>query len=220
MTPLAYILLGVFGGILVTAPLGPVNVMIIQRSVRYGFIPGFSAGIGAAIADVVFATIAAFGISAVRTFVDEHARGIQLVGGTLVFLIGARILWRHSRVSGAIAATGNGQNNGVGFWRSFGTTFALTITNPATIFGFIAYFGALGDWGPPENDHVGSLQLVLGVGIGTVAWWCGLSAMVTRVSVRFTDETLSRFNMIAGMVMVGFGAAILGRLSVTYFALM
>lgn len=216
MTPLAYVLLGVFGGILVTAPLGPVNVMIIQRSVRYGFLSGASAGIGAAVADILFATIAAFGISAVRTFVDDHAKGIQLVGGTLVFLIGVRIMWRHARLSHSLESA---NSHGAVGWRSLGTTFALTITNPATVFGFIAYFGALGDWGPPEDDHWGSVQLVLGVGIGTIAWWCGLAAVVTRLRVRFTDDTLARFNMIAGIVMMGFGAGILGRLSVTYFKL-
>ncbi|MEM7695344.1 MAG: LysE family transporter [Pseudomonadota bacterium] len=213
MTPLAFIALGILGGIFVTAPLGPVNVLIMQRALRYGFLSGAAAGVGAAVADVVFASAAAFSVSTVSAFVEGHARLIQLIGGLLVAFIGARILWRQPgfdrplpeeprRKSAAEMAVG---------------TFFLTITNPATIFGFVAYFGALGEWAPEKGDYVGTAQLILGVAIGTLGWWCGLAAVVTQLRVRLTEARIAKFNVVAGALLLGFGALILGRLSVTYF---
>lgn len=216
MTPLAYVALGILGGIFVTAPLGPVNIMIMQRAFRYGFPSGLAAGSGAALADIIFATGAAFGISTVRTFVEGHAKAIQLVGGLLVLLFGARILWRQPSVT--TLPQPSSQNDTA--FRASLAAFMLTITNPATIFGFIAYFGALGEWGPQQGDYVGTAQLLLGVGIGTLSWWAGLAGVVTRLRVRFSERMLAKVNIIAGTLLLGFGAGTLGRLSATYFNIM
>ncbi|MEM9222204.1 MAG: LysE family transporter [Pseudomonadota bacterium] len=213
MTPLAYIALGILGGLFVTVPLGPVNILIMQRTLRYGFPSGLAAGVGAAAADIVFASAAAFGVSTVDNFIEGHSRLIQLVGGVLVAMIGARILWHQPGLDRPLPTETRERTTvemGV-------MTFVLTITTPATIFGFIAYFGALGEWGPKKADLMGSAQLVLGVAIGTVGWWCGLSAAVTRLRVRLNETTVAKVNVVAGVLLVGFGALILGRLSVTYF---
>ena len=130
----------------------------------------------------------------------------------LVTLMGARILWRQPGFSRT--TTDEREYSAVQMSLA---TFLLTITNPATIFGFLAYFGALGEWGPAQGDHIGTLQMVLGVAIGTIGWWCTVAAVITRLSVRLNDATIGRFNLVAGAVLVGFGALILGRLSVTYF---
>ena len=169
MTPLAFIALGMLGGIFVTAPLGPVNVLIMQRALRYGFPSAVAAGSGAATADVIFASAAAFGVSAVSAFVEGHAQVIQLVGGILVALIGARILWRQQRIDKTVPD----EPRRKGAMEMATATFLLTITNPATVFGFVAYFGALGEWAPAKGDVMGTAQLVLGVAIGTLGWWCG-----------------------------------------------
>ena len=212
MTPIAYIALGILGGIFVTAPLGPVNVLIMQRALRYGFPSAVAAGSGAALADVIFAVIAAFGVSTVSVFIEGHSRLIQLVAGVLVTLMGARILWRQPGFSRS--TTDEPEYSAAQMSLA---TFLLTITNPATIFGFVAYFGALGEWGPAQGDHIGTLQMVLGVAIGAVGWWCAVAAIITKLSVRLNEATIGRFNLVAGAVLVGFGALILGRLSVTYF---
>lgn len=213
MTPLAFIALGILGGLFVTVPVGPVNVMIMQRAFRYGFPVGLAAGIGAATADLIFATAAAFSVSTVSAFVEGHSRLIQLVGGTLVVFFGARILWRQPGFGKPLPMEARPK----GPLGTAVTTFFLTLWNPATIFGFLAYFGALGEWGPQQNNLAATLELLLGVLIGTLAWWCGLAALVTRLRVRFTEATLAKVNVIAGALLLGFGALILGRLSVTYF---
>lgn len=201
------------GGLFVTAPVGPVNVMIMQRAFRYGFPIGLAAGIGASLADLLFATAAVFGVSTVAAFVEGHSRMIQLVGGALVVLFGARILWRQPGFGQPLPMEAK-QKGAVG---TAATTFFLTIWNPATIFGFLAYFGALGEWGPQKGDYVGTAQLLLGVALGTIGWWCGLAAVVTRLRLHLNETTLNKVNVVAGALLVGFGALILGRLSVTYF---
>lgn len=213
LTPLAFIALGILGGVFVTAPVGPVNVMIMQRAFRYGFPIGLAAGIGASLADLIFATAAVFGVSTVQTFVEGHSRLIQLVGGILVVLFGARILWRQPGFGEPLPIEAK-EKGAVG--TAF-TTFFLTLWNPATIFGFLAYFGALGEWGPDQGDILGTAQLLLGVAMGTVGWWCGLAALVTRLRLHLDESTLNKVNVVAGALLVGFGALILGRLSVTYF---
>jgi threonine/homoserine/homoserine lactone efflux protein len=215
LSPVALVALGVLGGVFVTAPVGPVNVMIIQRAFRYGFPTGFAAGIGASVADVVFATAAAFGISTISGFIEGHSRLIQLIGGSLVVLFGARILWRQPGFGRPLPIESRTRS----LTQIALGTFALTITSPATVFGFIAYFSALGDWGPRQGDVAGTTQLLAGVAMGTLGWWCGLAALVTRLRVHLTEETLGKVNVVAGALLVGFGALILGRLSVTYFRL-
>lgn len=215
MTPLAFIALGIMGGVFVTAPIGPVNVMIMQRAFRYGFPIGLAAGVGAALADLLFATAAVFGVSNVAAFVEGHSRLIQLVGGMLVVVFGARILLRQPGFGQPLPMEARQK----GAFGTALTTFFLTITNPATIFGFLAYFGALGDWGPQKGDTVGTAQLLLGVALGTLGWWCGLAALVTRLRLHLNENTLNRVNVVAGGLLFGFGAVILGRLSVTYFGM-
>lgn len=215
MSPLAFIALGILGGIFVTAPVGPVNVMIMQRAFRYGFSTGLAAGLGASLADLVFATAAAFGISTISGFIEGHSRLIQLTGGMLVVVFGARILWRQPGLSKPLPPERKQRSK-----LAIATAaFLMTITSPATVFGFIAYFSALGEWGPQEDDLVGTFQLLLGVLIGTIGWWCGLAWVVTRLRLKFDETTLARINVVSGALLVGFGALILGRLSVTYFRL-
>ncbi|UOM35861.1 LysE family translocator [Acuticoccus sp. I52.16.1] len=213
MTPLAFIALGILGGVFVTAPVGPVNVMIMQRAFRYGFPIGLAAGVGASLADLIFATAAVFGVSTVSAFVEGHSRIIQLVGGVLVVLFGARILWRQPGFGQPLPMEAKQK----GAFGTAVTTFFLTLWNPATIFGFLAYFGALGEWGPDKGDIVGTAQLLIGVAMGTIGWWCGLAAVVTRLRFHLNESTLAKVNVVAGALLVGFGALILGRLSVTYF---
>jgi len=213
VTPIAYVALGILGGIFVSAPLGPVNVVIMQRALRYGFPSGLAAGTGAALADVVFAAIAAFGISTVDAFIEGNSRIIQLVGGILVTGMGARILWRQPGFGRPLPDDVRDK----GAFEVAAATLVLTLTNPATVFGFIAYFGALGEWGPSPEDIPGTALLVVGVAIGTLLWWSSLAAVVTRLSVRLDDTVVARFNLVAGALLLGFGALILGRLTVTFF---
>lgn len=216
MSDLALVLLGVLGGIVVNAPLGPVNVMIIQRAFRYGFAMGLAAGCGAVAADLLFATLALLGVSTVQWIVEGYSRGIQLVAGLVVILFGARILWKQPGLLRGLPI----ETRRPGLMETAAKTCLLSLTSPATVFGFLAYFGALGDWVPEEGDFAGIAELLAGVALGTLAWWVGLTALVTRLRLRLTDAALRTVNIVAGALLIGFGTTILGRLSAAYFQLL
>lgn len=201
--------LGMIIGVAAAAPVGPVNVMTVQRSLRYGFMPGLAAGAGSACADVLFAAVAGLGLTAIRTFIDDHARGIQVVGGLLVIAFGARILMSRPRFRRETAEE-DGWSNGI--VSSAASGFAMTVTNPGAVLGFIALFGALGDWAPDPGDWVGVGELVAGVAVGTLAWWTTVASLATRFRDNLTEGIMARVNLFAGSAMVLFGGLILGRL--------
>lgn len=203
----AMVALGFGIGVLVAVPVGPVNVLTIQRSFRFGFVSGLAAGAGSSVADTIFAAVIAFGLTAVSTFVEGHSVVIQIVGGVLVILFGLRILRSHPHLTLDVPTTSTGMV------RAFATGFFMTITNPGAMLGFIGLFGALGDIAPGEGDWVGTAELVLGVALGTLAWWTTVAGVVSRVRERFTEGTLARINLVAGTILIGFGGVILGRLA-------
>jgi threonine/homoserine/homoserine lactone efflux protein len=211
LSDLATVLLGALGGIFVTAPLGPVNVMIIQRVFRYGFPSGVAAGCGATFADLIFASLAALGVSTVQSIVEGNSWTIQLVAGVVVVAFGARILWKQPGLDRLPVETIR-----PGLFETAAKTFFLTLTNPATVFGFLAYFGALGHWAPSEGDLSGVAALLAGVALGALGWWMSLAAVITRLRMKLTERWLATVNIVAGALLVGFGATILGRLSATY----
>jgi threonine/homoserine/homoserine lactone efflux protein len=207
MEAVDFVLLGAIIGVVVAAPVGPVNVMTMQRAFRYGFLAGFCAGAGAALADVLFATAAAYGLTAIRALIEGHSYFIQIVGGSLVILFGLRILFAHPHVEQNAA---NGPRGS--YLSTSASAFAMTITNPGTIFGFLALFGALGDLAPAEDDWIGTAWLVLGVAIGTLGWWSLLAGIISHLRARLTERTLGWINHIAGFFLIAFGSAILLRL--------
>lgn len=214
MEAVDFVLLGAVIGVVVAAPVGPVNVMTMQRAFRYGFLSGFCAGAGAACADVLFATAAAYGLTAIRTLIEGHSQLIQIIGGSLVILFGLRILFAHPHIE---ESAGNGPRRS--FLSASASAFAMTITNPGTIFGFLALFGALGDLAPADDDWIGTAWLVLGVAIGTLGWWSLLAAVISHVRARLTERTLGWINHTAGFFLIAFGSAILLRLAVIRFDL-
>lgn len=202
MTFLEYVLIGYFVGILTTAPVGPVNIMAIQHAVHGGFRQGVYVGLGAVIADTIFASLAIFGVSAVTTFIKGQFDLIEFVGGALLIIFGIKIWNTHPHL------TKNGDGRDHGFLGDATAAFFMAITNPGAIFAFLAIFGALGDLRPQHGDHVGALVMVAGVTGGATSWWVIVSATVSHFKTRIDDRWLDRANHIAGVLLVGFGALI------------
>lgn len=193
-------------GLIVSAPVGPVNLMTIQRAFKHGFGPGFSAGIGAVIADTLYAAIAAFGISAISHFLSGHRAGIQLIGGLLLIGFGWLTLRTHPHLDSASEPR---QDVGTGALPSLLAAFAMTLTNPGAVLGFLAIFGSLGDMAPAHDDIPGVLSLVAGVAVGALIWWAGVAALVARLRGRLNDRWLDHINLAAGGLLALFGLAIL-----------
>ncbi|PTW62197.1 threonine/homoserine/homoserine lactone efflux protein [Breoghania corrubedonensis] len=197
---------GIGIGLIVSAPVGPVNLMTIQRAFKNGFGAGFAAGIGAVLADTLYAAIAAFGISTIAHFLSGHKLTIQAVGGLLLIGFGWLTVRTHPHLD---TMAGPRADVGAGFLASLLAAFAMTLTNPGAVLGFLAIFGSLGELTPEHDDYAGALMLVAGVAVGALAWWAGIAALVTHLRGRMNDRWLDRINFGAGGLLMLFGIIIL-----------
>lgn len=202
MSFLEYALIGYVIGILTTAPVGPVNVMAIQHAVHSGFRQGVFVGLGAVVADTIFAAVAIFGISAVTDFVDNREGIIEIVGGALLIVFGIKIWNTHPHLER------DDDGNGRSVWGYITAAFFMAITNPGAIFAFLTIFGSLGEFRPENGNHIGALVMVAGVAGGAVSWWMMISYLVSHYKARIDDKWLDRVNHIAGAALVVFGALI------------
>jgi threonine/homoserine/homoserine lactone efflux protein len=199
---------GIAIGIAVAAPIGPVNLIVIRRTLRFGKLRGFLSGLGAATGDGVFACIAAFGLTAAIDFVVRYESVMQLVGGCFLIGLGLRTFFAHPHLE---SESSDGQYGALA--RIFVSTFALTITNPATMLGFLAIFGGVAGLSGPDQGYSHAATLVLSVLCGSGLWWLGLSQFVSLFRQRMNDHLLEIVNRISGGLIVTFGVAVLARVA-------
>jgi threonine/homoserine/homoserine lactone efflux protein len=207
MHNLAIIPIGLLIGIVVSAPVGPVNIICIGRALRFGFLPAVLAGVGAAIGDSLLALVAVFGISAAADAFESHSRIIQLVGGAVLVVFGLRVML--TTPHGSARADEHIADSAM---RIVPATLLITITNPGTLLGFLAIFGGvIGNELLPEGDYAAAGLMVLAVGAGALLWWTGIAAFVSRIRHLISDATLRRINLVSGLLLAGLGALLIGR---------
>lgn len=199
-------------GVLVAAPIGPVNIMCIHRAVRGGFFPGLSAGVGAVFADGIFAAIAAFGITAIADFVTGHLPVVKLCGGIVLVLFGLVVGLRPA----PLQAVGEEDDSRLGMAGAVVAAFILAITNPGTLLGFLGIFGGLGDAVAHRSREEAAI-LVVGVMAGSLLWWAVLSGGVSHYRSHVRDRWLKAFNLIASAGLLLFGIAVLVDAAIGYF---
>jgi threonine/homoserine/homoserine lactone efflux protein len=207
MDILVLILSGLLIGVAVAAPIGPVNLICIRRTLKYGMLNGFMSGAGAAVGDGVFAIVAAFGVTAVISFVAAYSGWLQLVGGVFLLGLGVRTWFDHPHLDDKLPDGSLGDLLPV-----ISVTFFLTITNPATMLGFIAIFGGVADFTIGTEDYMRASILVASVIGGSVLWWAAITGFVSLFRDRMTDTGLALLNKVSAVIIVLFGAGILGRL--------
>ncbi len=207
MDILVLILSGLLIGVAVAAPIGPVNLICIRRTLKYGMLNGFASGAGAAVGDGVFAVVAAFGVTAVISFVAAYSGWLQLVGGVFLLGLGVRTWFDQPHLDDKLPDGSLGDLLPV-----ISVTFFLTITNPATMLGFIAIFGGVADFTIGTEDYMRASILVASVIGGSVLWWAAITGFVSLFRDRMTDTGLALLNKVSAVIIVLFGAGILGRL--------
>jgi threonine/homoserine/homoserine lactone efflux protein len=188
---------GIVLGFSIAAPVGPIGLLCIRRTLVYGLKVGFLSGVGAALADGIFSFIAAFGVTAVSGFLLEHRTVLQVLGS--MFLLGFGFFTFRSRPNepgNTIRGDGFGRNACL-------STFFLTLTNPMTMMAFAAAFAGMGIGA--ARDYRQAVVVVCGVFSGSLLWWSVLSHAVNRLRTRFDENSLVWINRLSGTVIMVLG---------------
>lgn len=181
-------------GISIAAPVGPIGVLCIRRTLANGKLAGFLSGMGAASADMVYGAIAAFGISAITNALIDNVFWLKLIGGGFLLYLGIKTFLEKPAEHAAQANQG-------GLFSMYLSTFFLTITNPITILSFAAIFA-----GTMIGRNIGSpLMMVAGVFAGSASWWLALSFGIGLMRDRVNQIHMTWINRISGMIIILFG---------------
>lgn len=196
---LDFIFKGMIIGMLASAPMGPVGILCINRTMKKGRWYGFVTGVGAAVSDLIYALMTGLGMSFVMNFVNNELNKfiLQIVGSLLLLAFGIYSFMsnpkKHEHHSQAKATKGTLLHNGL-------TAFLLTFSNPLIIFLFIAAFAqfAFVVPGQPVGMVVGYMSIVG----GALLWWYGLTWLIDKVRDRFDDRGVMIINRIIGSLVI------------------
>ena len=192
MEPILF-LKGIIIGFLMAVPIGPIGIMCIRKTLTEGRLRGMIIGIGAATADLFYGCIAAFGFTFVSDVLTTERIWIRLIGGALLLFIGIRTFR-------TIPTDPKEHIHSSGIFGSYISAVILTLTNPITIFAFIAIFSALGL--ANEVNFFSGSALVLGVFIGSCLWFLSLSSAVKLFRKKLDMVGLRWVNRIAGILII------------------
>jgi threonine/homoserine/homoserine lactone efflux protein len=192
---------GLLLGLAVAAPVGPMSVLCMRRTVAAGFRTGLLSGLGIATADALYGAIAAFGLVALTAFVVGQQQVLRLIGGVALLFLGLRTF----RTPPAIAPARGGVGD---LAASYLSTLGLTLTNPATILSFTALFAGLG-LGAERDAWTTAPAIVLGVFVGSALWWVVLTGAASLARRRFADQLVRFSNRLSGLALISFGAVAL-----------
>jgi threonine/homoserine/homoserine lactone efflux protein len=192
-----FLLRGLLIGFSIAAPVGPIGVLCIRRTLTDVRLSGLVSGLGAATADAVYGSIAGFGLAFVSTFLISRELWLRLVGGAFLCYLGIKTLLVKP-ANQAAPIRGNGLPG------AYVSTFLLTLTNPLTILSFVAIFAGLGLAGTGVH-YTSAGMLVLGVFTGSALWWFLLSGGVGIFREKFNRRGLQWVNRISGVIILGFG---------------
>ena len=230
---LSFLIRGILMGVAIAAPVGPIALLCIRRTLASGRWVGLVSGCGAATADGFYGAIAAFGLTAISNVLVSKSFYLRIVGGLFLCYLGAKTFLDNSTIDtsndlGApvqsdLTQSGLTQSDltqsdltqsdsirsgsirsGLTLANAYMSTFVLTLTNPATILSFMAIFAGLGI---TQTQRIASVTLVFGVFTGSLLWWLVLTSGVTYLRSRITAKKLARFNQVSSKV---FGGLIFG----------
>jgi threonine/homoserine/homoserine lactone efflux protein len=196
---------GLAAGFALAAPIGPVALLCIRRALARGRLQGFAAGLGAAVADMMFGAIAGLGLTVISTFIIAHEIAIGLIGGIIVLAVGL-VTYR------APVLMADGQLNVQSLRRDFAAAFSMAIMNPATMFAALGVFAAFGPAYGNASPEDG-LLLVAGVFGGSAAWWLILAGTAGTWHGSVLERGLTRLNRFSGAIMALSGGAVLAAVA-------
>lgn len=188
---------GIVLGFAIAAPVGPIGVLCIRRTMQYGRLSGIFSGLGAAVADMFYGAIAVFGLDLLSDFLLEWQFWLRVCGGIFLVVWGFRIF-----ISKPKEKTNSATH--AGLLKDFVSTFLLTLSNPLTIITFLAIFAGLG---LVKNVTHHGIFLILGIFLGSCIWWLILCEGMTFIRKRVSHNFMTWVNRVAGLIIIGFGTA-------------
>ena len=209
MTYLYLVASGVVMGLIAAVPIGPVNLICIRRTFAFGPLNGFVSGLGAALGDGIFAAITGFGLTWVAQLIEGYATIIELIGGGMLVWFGFRTFFAPPMTKEE-NCEGDGATNLV---RSMISTFALTITNPATLLAFTAMFASLGGLAGGAGSFGDAGFVVAGVVGGSAGWWLALTTVIGLFHTRIDEKAMRAINRGSGVLVAVFGVVVLVHLA-------
>jgi threonine/homoserine/homoserine lactone efflux protein len=191
-----FILKGILIGFSIAAPVGPIGVLCIRRSVAHGRRSGLATGLGAATADAVYGCVAGFGLTVVSNFLVGQKFWLGFLGGLFLCYLGVRTFVSPPNEQPTDAPSG-------GLFSAFLSTFFLTVTNPMTILSFVAIFAGLGL--AKSANYLNASALVAGVFAGSALWWLLLSGGAALFRSKITLGWMHLLNRVSGTIILAFG---------------
>lgn len=190
---------GILLGLSIAAPVGPISILCVKKTMSSGFKIGLISGLGAATADAVYGIIAGFGLSAITAFLMDYRTVLQILGGLFISYLGIKSLLLAPGTDHTEPAPRKSSLN------SYMVTFLLTLSNPMTIVFFLGVFGASGIL--LSHTSTGMPLLVGGIFLGSALWWVFLTWITALFKINLTEGRfrLTLFNKLAGLVMLCFG---------------
>lgn len=198
-----YILInGVLFGLVLAAPVGPVGVLCVQRTLSEGRMHGLLSGLGAAIGDALYGAVAAFGVSAIEVWIEDHQASLRTVGGIVLLLLAARTIAMRSRPNRPRPSASTIHTESL--VQDFISTFLLAVTNPITLLTFAGLFATLGM--TDAGKSVGNAAiLVLGVFLGSALWWLALSMTAGMFRNVLENGYQRSVTMLSALILAAFG---------------
>jgi threonine/homoserine/homoserine lactone efflux protein len=193
---LNFLLKGLVVGLSIAAPVGPIGLLCIRRSLEQGRVVGLVTGLGAATADAAYGCIAGFGLTAVSGFLLAHVSLLRVGGGAALCYLGVRTFL-------SAPAQREAQVKADGLASAYFSTLALTLANPLTILSFVAIFAGFGLTASPS--YGAAAVLVAGVFVGSALWWLFLSTSVALMRHRVSNSWMQAINRLSGGGIVAFG---------------
>ena len=216
MTYLIIIGSGFFIGLIAAIPIGPVNLLCVRRTLAYDPLHGFVSGLGAVLADAVYATITAFGFTAIAQMIRGHSTALEIVGGLMLIFFGAHTYLAPPNIRLEENCV-NKEKRALPLARAMASSFALAITNPATMLAFTAMFAGVAGLVGQQASFYAAAFLVLGVLGGSTTWWFTLTTIAGLFHKRIDDRVMMLINKVSGIVVTAFGVTVFAHLIVRAF---
>ena len=181
-------------GLAIAAPVGPIGLLTIRRTLAHGRAAGVLTGLGAASADAIFGSIAAFGITAISSLMIGAKFWLGLIGGLFLIYLG----WQ---TFNAQPAQNSAESKASSLQAMYLSTFALVLTNPISILYFVGIIASVG----AANNAISATWMVAGVFMGSALWWLTLASIANSLRHKINPRALKTINQISGAIIAAFG---------------